>query len=104
MQGARDRNQNNINIQDLLREFDTSKCNIPEDWNDWLKKTSHQLLKQNPSPVLFACSTLTEVYAPLATELYNIAFVSCWRQMHDNDRLQIQKNFEKAILHPSHTN
>lgn len=62
------------------------------------------MLKQNPSPVLFACSTLTEVYAPLATELYNIAFVSCWRQMHDNDKRQIMTNFQKAILHPSHTN
>ena len=75
-----------MNTEELLREFDTSKNLIADDWKRWLAKTSHALLKQNPSPVLFACSTLTEVYAPLANDLFCIAFVSCWRQMYDNEK------------------
>jgi FKBP12-rapamycin complex-associated protein len=80
----------------LLREFDVSKCHVPDDWYDWLKKTSHQLLKQNPSPILYACSTLTEVYAPLASELYNIAFVICWKNLSDNQKQTILDNYLQA--------
>ena len=29
------------NTQELLREFETSKCHIADDWSRWLIKTSH---------------------------------------------------------------
>ena len=104
--GARDR-ENRVdherNTDELLREFDTSKCHISDDWTRWLIKTSHQLLKQNPSPALHACSTLTEVYAPLAQDLYCIAFLSCWRQMYPAEKKQILLSFEAAKSAPSKT-
>lgn len=53
-------------------------------------------MKQNPSPVLFACASLTEMYEPLASELYNIAFVSCWRNMQDVDKSKIMDAFNFA--------
>lgn len=87
----------------LLREFDTSKCHIADDWTRWLIKTSNQLLKQNPSPVLHACSTLTEVYAPLAQDLYCIAFLNCWRQMIQSEKNQILDSFYAAKNAPSCT-
>lgn len=34
-----------VNFEQLLKEFDTTKCAIEADWIEWLKKTSHQLLK-----------------------------------------------------------
>ena len=89
---------------ELLREFETSKCHIQDDWTRWLIKTSHELLKQNPTPVLRACSTLTEVYAPLAQDLYCIAFISCWRQMYPDERKEILKSFQVAKSSPSKTN
>jgi len=30
-----------VNFEQLLKEFDTSKCSIEADWIEWLKKTSH---------------------------------------------------------------
>ena len=80
-----------------MKEFDTSKCSIEADWIEWLKKTSHQLLKQSPSPILHACSTVAEVYAPIANELYNIAFVSCWKIMNDKGKELIMENYMHAI-------
>lgn len=96
-------NRTEVNTAELLLEFDTSKCHIADDWTEWLKKTSHQLLKQNPSPVLFACASLTEMYAPLATELYNIAFVSCWRHMQDDEKQKIMEAFTAAHKSKTHT-
>jgi hypothetical protein len=34
-----------FDIEELLKEFDTSKCHIAEDWRRWLFKSSHSLLK-----------------------------------------------------------
>ena len=34
-----------IDITLLMKDFDTDKMSIEADWNEWLKKTSFQLLK-----------------------------------------------------------
>lgn len=36
------------------------------------------------------------MYAPLATELYNIAFVICWKNLSDAQKQEILDNFLKA--------
>jgi len=65
----------------LLKEFDTTKCSIAEDWIQWMKKTLLERFKQSPSHVLYAISSLAEVYDPIVAELYNISFVSCTKEM-----------------------
>lgn len=94
---AQEIRKKHISFEVLQREFDTSKCSIEADWIEWLKKTSYQLLKQSPSPILYACSTLAEVYAPIANELYNIAFVSCWKIMSDKIKEKIVEYYLSAI-------
>lgn len=37
------------------------------------------------------------MYGPLAAELYNIAFVSCWKHMHDQEKQKIMNAFKRAI-------
>ena len=81
----------------LMKEFDASKCFIKEDWVEWLKKTSIELLKQSPSPVLYACSSLAQVYDPIASELYNMAFASCWKILNDRQKEYIIANLYRAI-------
>jgi hypothetical protein len=75
--------KNNIDIETLMKDFDTEKLSIEADWNEWLKKTSYQLLKQSPNLILFRCSKIAEVYSPIASELYNVAFLSIWRILND---------------------
>jgi FKBP12-rapamycin complex-associated protein len=75
--------KNNIDIDTLMKDFDTEKLSIEADWNEWLKKTSYQLLKQSPNLILFRCSKIAEVYSPIAAELYNVAFLSIWRILND---------------------
>ena len=81
----------------LMKEFDASKCFIKEDWIEWLKKTSIELLKQSPSPVLYACGSLAQVYDPIATELYNMAFASSWKILNDRQKEYIISNLYRAI-------
>ena len=84
-----------------MREFDASKCYIREDWIEWLKKTSIELLKQNPSPIIYACSSLAQVYDPIANELYNMAFSSCWKILNDKQKEYIISNLYRAIESPT---
>lgn len=44
---------------------------------------------------------MAEVYAPIANELYNIAFVSCWKIMNDKGKELIMENYLNAIRSPS---
>lgn len=81
----------------LIKEFDSGKCFIKEDWVEWLKKTSIELLKQSPSPVLYACSSLAQVYDPIASELYNMAFASSWKILNDRQKEYIISNLYRAI-------
>lgn len=55
-----------IQLGVLVHEFDTGRLAIEADWIEWLKKTSYQLLKQSPDPVIFACSIVAEVFNSLA--------------------------------------
>jgi len=81
----------------LLKEFDTTKCSIKEDWDEWLNKTSFLLLKESPSPILYACSTVAEVYQPIASALFNISFILCWGILKDYEKEQIMTNIINAI-------
>lgn len=66
-----------------MKDFETEKLSIESDWNEWLKKTSYQLLKQSPNPVIYYCSKIAEVYSSISSELYNVAFLSIWRILND---------------------
>jgi FKBP12-rapamycin complex-associated protein len=40
-----------------------------------------ELLRESPSSALRACASLAQIYQPLAWELFNAAFVSCWKEL-----------------------
>jgi len=85
-----------IDMEVLMKDFDTDKISIEADWNEWLKKTSFQLLKQSPSPILFACSSVAEVYSPIASELYNVAFLTLWNHLNDHQKDHIMRSIKKS--------
>ena len=85
-----------IDIDALLKDFDTEKISIEADWSEWLKKTSFQLLKQSPNPILCACSTVAEVYSPIASELYNVAFLSLWKILNDHQKNLVMQSIKKS--------
>lgn len=80
----------------LIKAFDTDKISIEADWNEWLKKTSYQLLKQSPNLILYSCSKVAEVYSPIANELYNVAFLSQWKILNDNQKNLIMTSIKKS--------
>ena len=72
-----------VNQQHLKKAWETSQRSTKEDWAEWNRRLSVELLKESPSHALRACASLAGVYYPLARELFNAAFSSCWTELYD---------------------
>lgn len=72
-----------VNQQHLKNAWEASQRSTREDWQEWIRRFSVELLKQSPAHALRACAGLAGAYYPLARDLFNAAFVSCWTELYD---------------------
>ncbi|KAI8458016.1 atypical/PIKK/FRAP protein kinase [Phakopsora pachyrhizi] len=96
-------NKFQVNQQNLKSAWETSTVKKPkaEDWKEWIKRLSVQLLQSSPSHSLRACANLSNVYHPLAKELFNAAFVSCWTELFDRYQLELVAAIQTALSSPT---
>lgn len=73
-----------VNQQHLKEAWDVSQVVTREEWLEWIRRLAVEFMKESPSHALRACKSLADSYAPLARELFNPAFVSCWTELFDN--------------------
>ncbi|KAJ5666232.1 uncharacterized protein N7477_008680, partial [Penicillium maclennaniae] len=86
-----------VNQQHLKNAWDASQKSTREDWQEWIRRFSVELLKESPSPALRACASLAGIYQPLARDLFNAAFVSCWTELYDQYQEELVRSIEKAL-------
>ncbi|GAA5903699.1 hypothetical protein JCM6882_003390 [Rhodosporidiobolus microsporus] len=89
---------NQVHLKAAWEPIDRAK---PDDWREWLKRLSVQLLKSSPSHTLRACANLAEVYPPLARDLFNAAFVSCWTELYDQYQEELVRAIQTALASPT---
>ncbi|KAJ3138476.1 phosphatidylinositol kinase- protein kinase tor1 [Physocladia obscura] len=82
-----------VDMPRLKRSWDTGSKPTKSEWVEWMRRLSVELLKESPQFALRACSTLASSYHPLARELFNVGFVSCWWELYD----QFQDDLVHAI-------
>jgi FKBP12-rapamycin complex-associated protein len=91
-----------INQNMLIKAWETTQRSTKEDWSEWMRAFSVELLRESPSPVLRACKELASVYQPLARELFNASFVSVWPHLspptQDNLIRALETAFQSAHL------
>jgi len=90
-----------VNQKNLRKAWETSQRSNKDDWAEWLRRFSVELLKESPSHALRACSSLAAVYHPLARELFNAGFVSCWTELYDQFQDELIKSLEAALTSPT---
>ncbi|RDA95477.1 hypothetical protein CP533_5392 [Ophiocordyceps camponoti-saundersi (nom. inval.)] len=86
-----------MNPVHLKAAWDTRGKSTKEDWQEWLRRFSTTLLTESPNHALRACASLASVYLPLARELFNSAFVSCWSELYEQFQDELIQNIESAI-------
>ena len=67
----------------LKASWDATGKSTKEDWQEWMRRFSVAVLMESPNQALRSCANLASVYPPLARELFNSAFVSCWSDLFE---------------------
>ncbi|GAM22047.1 hypothetical protein SAMD00019534_052220 [Acytostelium subglobosum LB1] len=89
------------NEQHLKTAWETSQRSTKEDWVEWIRRFSVELLRESPSPALRSCLSLAQDYHPLVRELFNAGFVSCWTELHEQYQDELVHSLETALSSPS---
>ncbi|KAH3678460.1 hypothetical protein WICMUC_001477, partial [Wickerhamomyces mucosus] len=90
-----------VNQQVLKNAWQCSQCRTKEDWQEWSRRLSVQLLKESPSHALRACSALASSYYPLARDLFNASFASCWSELYTAHQEELIQSLCLALSSPN---
>ncbi|KAJ6525906.1 phosphatidylinositol 3-kinase [Mycena vulgaris] len=90
-----------VNQLHLKRAWDTAEINAAQDWIDWIHRLGVELIKESPSHALRACMSLVETQSPLAKELFNVAFLSCWGELYEQYQDHLVHSIEIALTSPT---
>ena len=89
-----------LNMEHLKNAWEASHQSTREDWAEWMRRFSLELLKESPSHALRACATLANNHTPLAKDLFNSAFASCWTELYEQYQEDLMKSLDIAISSP----
>ena len=90
-----------VNQEHLKSAWEASQKSTREDWQEWMRRFSLELLKESPHHSLRACASLASVYQPLAKDLFNSAFMSCWTELFDRYQDDLTHSIELALVSPN---
>ncbi|WPH02862.1 Hypothetical protein R9X50_00573000 [Acrodontium crateriforme] len=90
-----------VNQQHLKNAWEANQKSTKEDWHEWMRRFSVELLKESPQQALRACTPLASIYPPLAKSLFNSAFVSCWTELYDQYQEELVRAIEVALTSPN---
>ncbi|KAJ6516644.1 phosphatidylinositol 3-kinase [Mycena vitilis] len=89
-----------VNQIHLKQAWDTAQINARQDWIDWIHRLGVEFIKESPSHALRACMSLVETQSPLAKELFNAAFLSCWSELYEQYQDNLVRSIEVALTSP----
>ncbi|KMT00973.1 hypothetical protein BVRB_9g222360 isoform B [Beta vulgaris subsp. vulgaris] len=92
---------------DMLRDVKSHQVNdgrlrsTKDDWAEWMRHFSIELLKESPSPALRTCARLTQLQPFVKRELFAAGFVSCWAQLNVTSQRQLVRQLETTFSSPN---
>ncbi|CAG8540856.1 14593_t:CDS:10, partial [Acaulospora colombiana] len=90
-----------VNQLHLKNAWECSQRSTKDDWHEWIRRLSVDLLKESPSHALRACASLAGVYHPLARELFNAGFISCWSELYYQYKDELVNSLMSALRAPN---
>lgn len=90
-----------VSQENLRKAWESSHRCTKEDWTEWLRRLSVELLAHSSSPALRSCHQLARVQPSMARELFSVGFVSCWLEIDDNSQRELVRSLEAALVSPS---
>ncbi|XP_051146490.1 serine/threonine-protein kinase TOR isoform X2 [Andrographis paniculata] len=90
-----------VNEARLRAAGEASQRSTKEDWAEWMRHFSIELLKESPSPALRTCAKLAQLQPFVGRELFAAGFVSCWTQLNEHCQRQLVRSLEMAFSSPN---
>ncbi|KAK2968905.1 hypothetical protein RJ640_018597, partial [Escallonia rubra] len=90
-----------VNDGRLRTALEASQRSTKEDWAEWMRHFSIELLKESPSPALRTCARLAQLQPFVGRELFAAGFVSCWSQLNETSQRQLVQSLEMAFSSPN---
>ncbi|XP_052626570.1 serine/threonine-protein kinase TOR isoform X1 [Lactuca sativa] len=90
-----------VNDARLRAAGEASQRSTKEDWAEWMRHFSIELLKESPSPALRTCARLAQLQPFVGRELFAAGFVSCWSQLHESSQKALVRSLEMAFSSPN---
>lgn len=90
-----------FNQASLKSVWDPSQHRTREDWLEWIAKLSKELLRHSPSHAIRACAPLATDYYPLAKDLFNASFASCWNELYSQNQEELVESLCIALSSPN---
>ncbi|KAJ9175070.1 hypothetical protein P3X46_013654 [Hevea brasiliensis] len=90
-----------VNDGRLRTAGEASQRSTKEDWAEWMRHFSIELLKESPSPALRTCARLAQLQPLVGRELFAAGFVSCWAQLSEGSQKQLVRSLEMAFSSPN---
>ncbi|KAJ7066549.1 phosphatidylinositol 3-kinase [Mycena amicta] len=90
-----------VNQMHLRQACDVTHVISATDWTEWMRRVRLEFMKESPSHALRACMSLVDAHPPLAKELFNAAFLSCWTELYDQYQDELISALESALESPA---
>ncbi|XP_076900196.1 serine/threonine-protein kinase TOR-like [Bidens hawaiensis] len=90
-----------VNDARLRAAGEASQRSTKEDWAEWMRHFSIELLRESPSPALRTCARLAQLQPFVGRELFAAGFVSCWAQLHESSQKALVRSLEMAFSSPN---
>ncbi|XP_064091213.1 serine/threonine-protein kinase mTOR-like [Macrobrachium nipponense] len=86
-----------VMVQSLQRAWLFTRLVSKDDWLEWLRRFSIELMKASPSPALRSCYSVATTYVQLSRDLFNAAFVSCWSELNESLQDDLLQSLRQAL-------
>ncbi|KAK1259623.1 Serine/threonine-protein kinase TOR [Acorus gramineus] len=86
-----------VNDSRLRIAGEASQRSTKEDWAEWMRHFSIELLKESPSPALRTCARLAQLQPFVGRELFAAGFVSCWAHLNEKCQEHLVRSLEMAF-------
>ncbi|KAH6554635.1 hypothetical protein KP509_1Z318800 [Ceratopteris richardii] len=90
-----------VNDRRIRAAWEASQRSTKEDWAEWMRHFSVELLKESPSPALRTCARLAQLQPFVGRELFAAGFVSCWAELNEINQQQLVRSLEMAFSSPN---
>ncbi|CAJ0932770.1 unnamed protein product [Ranitomeya imitator] len=86
-----------VSTANLQKAWEATRRVSKDDWLEWLRRLGVELLKDSSSPSLRSCWSLAQAYNPLARDMFNAAFLSCWSELNEDQQDELVQSIEQAL-------